>query len=78
VIKAAKTRFGVTLADGQGDMKGKVMRIAHMGYCSAMEVVVGIAALEQGMKIAGAKVELGKGVAAVQEVLAKADAKITL
>ena len=78
VIKAAKSRFGVTLADGQGDMKGKVMRIAHMGYCSAMDTVVGIAALEQGLKLAGAKVELGKGVAAVQEVLARAAKEITL
>ena len=78
VIKAAKSRFGVTLADGQGDMKGKVMRVAHMGYCSGMDVVVGIAALEQGLKAAGGKVVLGKGVAAVQEVLAQAAGDVTL
>jgi len=78
VIKAAKSRFGVTLADGQGDMKGKVMRIAHMGYCSGMDVVVGIAALEQGLKACGANVAFGKGVAAVQEVLAKVPKEVTL
>ena len=78
VIKAAKSRFGVTLADGQGDMKGKVIRIAHMGYCSGMDLVVGIAALEQGLNIAGAKVEFGKGLAAVQQVLAKSSKEIML
>ena len=78
VIKGAKNRFGVTLADGQGDMKGKVMRVAHMGYCSGMDVVVGIAALEQGLKMAGANVEFGSGVAAVQTVLAKAGQNVTL
>ncbi|HLX61376.1 MAG TPA: alanine--glyoxylate aminotransferase family protein [Planctomycetota bacterium] len=78
VVKAAKSRFGVTLADGQGDMKGKVIRIAHMGYCSAMDVIVGIAALELGLKAVGANVALGKGVAAAQEVLAKAPKEVTL
>lgn len=77
-IKAARNRFGVTLADGQGEMKGKVIRIAHMGYCSGMDVVVGMAGLEQGLRIAGMKVELGKGVAAVQEVLAGAPEAVML
>lgn len=78
VIKAAKSRYGVTLADGQGDMKGKVIRIAHMGYCSAMDVISGLAALELGLKACGANVALGKGVAAAQEVLAKVPKEVTL
>ena len=78
VIKAAKNRYGVTLADGQGDMKGKVIRIAHMGYCSGMDSLVGIAALELGLKACGANVTLGKGVAAAQEVLAKVPKEVTL
>lgn len=78
VIKAAKSRYGVTLADGQGDMKGNVIRIAHMGYCSGMDVVVGIAALELGLKACGANVAFGKGVAAVQEVLSTVPKEVTL
>jgi aspartate aminotransferase-like enzyme len=59
-------------------MKGKVIRIAHMGYCSGMDVVVGIAALELGLKACGANVTLGKGVAAVQDVLSKVPKEVTL
>jgi aspartate aminotransferase-like enzyme len=78
VIKAAKSRYGVTLADGQGDMKGKVIRIAHMGYCSGMDVLCGLAALELGLKAVGAHMTFGKGVAAAQEVLSKAPKEVTL
>ncbi|MCZ7646257.1 MAG: alanine--glyoxylate aminotransferase family protein [Planctomycetota bacterium] len=72
IIKYARDRFGVTLADGQGDMKGKVLRLAHMGYCSGMDLLSGLAAIEFGLKNAGAKVTFGSGVAAAQELLAKA------
>ncbi len=78
VIKAAKSRYGVTLADGQGDMKGKVIRIAHMGYCSGMDVVIGIAALELGLKACGRERNTRQGVAAVQEVLSRVPKEVTL
>jgi aspartate aminotransferase-like enzyme len=78
VMKAARDRYGVTLADGQGEMKGKVLRIAHMGYCSAMDSISAIAALEFGLKANGAAVKLGTGVAAAQEVIAAAPKDVWL
>jgi aspartate aminotransferase-like enzyme len=78
IIKAAKGVYGVTLADGQGELKGKIFRISHMGYCSAMDIVAGAAAVELGLKAAGVPVKLGAGVAACLEVIAKAPKELVL
>ena len=79
LVKTARDRYGVTFADGQGDdMKGKILRIAHMGYCSAMDAISGIAALELTLKATGTKVKLGAGVAAAQEIIAAAPKEVCL
>ncbi|MBE7464378.1 MAG: alanine--glyoxylate aminotransferase family protein [Planctomycetes bacterium] len=78
VIKTARDRYGVTLANGQGEMKGKMFRIAHMGYCSGMDTLSGIAALELGLKANGYGVKLGAGLAAAQDVLAQAPKEVLL
>jgi aspartate aminotransferase-like enzyme len=64
-----RDEFGVTLAGGQDQWKGKVLRIAHLGYVDTFDVVIAISALEMALKKMGAKVEFGRGVAAAQEVL---------
>ena len=66
--KIVKKDFGVTFAGGQGILKGKIMRIAHMGFADQMDVVIAISALEMAMAKAGRPVELGSGVRAVQQV----------
>jgi aspartate aminotransferase-like enzyme len=60
------------LADGQDQWKGKVVRIAHLGYVDTFDIIIGIAALEMGLKKFGAAIQLGKGVAAAQEILLEA------
>jgi aspartate aminotransferase-like enzyme len=62
----------VTFAGGQDHLKGKIIRIAHLGYVGAFDVVVGIAALELALRHFGAAVELGRGVGAAEAVLADA------
>ena len=71
VIKFARDTYGVIMANGQGGMKGKILRLAHMGYCSAMDLLAGLAALEQGLKAAGHDVKLGASLAAAQEIFAQ-------
>lgn len=78
VIKTARDRYGVTFANGQGDMKGKMVRFAHMGYVSATDILAGMAVLELSLKANGVNVKLGAGVAAAQEVIAQADKSVTL
>nr|NIP99342.1 alanine--glyoxylate aminotransferase family protein [Nitrospinaceae bacterium]NIR53509.1 alanine--glyoxylate aminotransferase family protein [Nitrospinaceae bacterium]NIS83908.1 alanine--glyoxylate aminotransferase family protein [Nitrospinaceae bacterium]NIT80716.1 alanine--glyoxylate aminotransferase family protein [Nitrospinaceae bacterium]NIU43025.1 alanine--glyoxylate aminotransferase family protein [Nitrospinaceae bacterium] len=61
-----------TLAGGQDQWKGKIIRIAHLGYVDTFDTVIAIAAVEMALKKFGHNVELGKGVAAAQEILLEA------
>ncbi|MRG86807.1 pyridoxal-phosphate-dependent aminotransferase family protein [Salinibacillus xinjiangensis] len=66
--KTVKQEFGLTLAGGQQQLKGKIFRIGHMGYTSPSDVLQTISLLEMGLYRIGKEVELGKGVAAAQAV----------
>jgi aspartate aminotransferase-like enzyme len=72
VPKAMRDRFGVTIAGGQGRLKGRIARIAHCGYFGAFDIVVTIAAFEMTLRELGHEAELGAGVAAVQRVFLEA------
>ena len=69
LVKSMRDDFGVTLAGGQDDWKGKVVRIAHLGYVDTFDVIIAISVIEMALTKFGAKVELGKGVAAAQKIL---------
>ncbi len=60
---------GVTFAGGQGKLKGKVVRLAHIGYADTFDVVTGLAALEIALAKFGHAVEFGSSVAAAERVL---------
>jgi serine---pyruvate transaminase len=72
VPKTMRDRFGVTIAGGQGRLKGRIARIAHCGYFGPFDVVVTIAAFEMTLRQLGHEVELGAGVAAAQRVFLEA------
>jgi serine---pyruvate transaminase len=72
VPKIMRDRFGVTIAGGQGRLKGRIARIAHCGYFGAFDIVVTIAAFEMTLRELGHEVELGAGVAAAQRVFLEA------
>lgn len=69
LFKLLKDTFGVTMAGGQDQLKGKVLRVAHLGYVDTFDTIVAIASLEMALKKMGHNVQLGKGVAAAQEIL---------
>jgi len=72
LVKSLRDDFGVTLAGGQDQWKGKVIRIAHLGYVDTFDTIIAISAIEMALKKFGHAVELGKGVAAAQEILLEA------
>ena len=72
VPKTMRDKYGITIAGGQNQLKGKIARIAHCGYYGAFDIVTTIAALEMTLKELGADVELGTGVAAAQRVFLEA------
>lgn len=66
--KVLRKEYGVVFAGGQGILKGKIFRIAHMGFAGPMDVIIAISALEMGLKKMGKDVDLGAGVRKAQEV----------
>ena len=68
VPKLMRDRYGVTIAGGQGKLKGKIARIAHCGYFGPFDIVVTISAFEMTLRELGHEVELGAGVAAAQRI----------
>ena len=68
--KKLRDEYKVTCAGGQDHLKGKIERIAHMGYYDQFDVLTVIGALELALKEMGAEVKVGEGVAAVQRYFA--------
>ena len=72
VPKLMRDRFGVTVAGGQGHLKGKIVRIAHCGYYGAFDIVVALTGLEMAVRELGHDAEPGAGVGAAERVFAEA------
>jgi serine---pyruvate transaminase len=77
VPKLMRDRYGITIAGGQGHLKGKIARVAHCGYFGAFDIVVTVAALEMTLNELGHDVELGAGVAAAQRVFLEAGVPVS-
>ena len=71
VVATFASSHNITIAGGQGEMKGKVFRLGHMGYVGDFDVVVALAALEQVLVELGYPVDWGAAVGAAQKVLAE-------
>ncbi len=67
--KLLRDVFGVQVAGGQGHLKGKIIRIGHIGYADAFDVVVAMSALEMALRKSGVEVRAGAGTSAAQDVL---------
>ena len=61
-------KFGITVAEGQDRAKGKIIRIAHLGYYERLDMIMVISALEMLLKEMGHHFELGAGVKAAEEM----------
>jgi aspartate aminotransferase-like enzyme len=68
LVKTMRDTYGVTIAGGQSELKGKVFRIAHMGYIEEFDIIVCISCLEKVLVQMGYKFNLGQGLKAAQEV----------
>jgi aspartate aminotransferase-like enzyme len=71
VVRAYGMEHNITIAGGQGEMKGRIFRLAHLGWVDESDLIVGLAALERVLLRLGVPVELGAGVAAAQRLFAK-------
>jgi aspartate aminotransferase-like enzyme len=71
IVKAFRNRFGAVIANGQGEMKGQLFRIAHLGFYDYLDTIAIIGALEHVLAGMGRPLDLGAGLRAAQEVYAK-------
>ncbi|MCL2661023.1 MAG: alanine--glyoxylate aminotransferase family protein, partial [Acidobacteriaceae bacterium] len=70
IVKELKSRFGAIIANGQGDMKGKIFRVAHLGFFDYLDTIALIGALEQvvAKSFPTPGFAFGKGLIAAQKV----------
>jgi aspartate aminotransferase-like enzyme len=67
--KKLSSRYGILLSGGQGDYKGRIFRIGHMGAVSEREILMTLACLEATLQEMGYACEAGAAVRAVEEAL---------
>ena len=72
LLSKLEKQYGLKLAGGQDSLKGKIIRLAHMGYIDQFDVLTGLAGLELVLLEMGFATEPGHGLAAAQRVLAQA------
>jgi aspartate aminotransferase-like enzyme len=72
LVAKLEKQYGIKVAGGQEPLKGKIVRLGHMGYVDPFDVLAGLSALELVLLEMGYPVEPGAGVAAAQQVLAQA------
>jgi aspartate aminotransferase-like enzyme len=71
LVKVLRDKYGVTLVGGQDQAKGKIFRIAHLGYFDEFDICTAVVAIERGLADLGAKIEFGKGVGAAMKSFAE-------
>jgi aspartate aminotransferase-like enzyme len=62
VVSTLRDRFGITIANGQGELKGKIFRIGHIGWFDVFDITTALAAVELALADAGAEIERGVAV----------------
>jgi aspartate aminotransferase-like enzyme len=67
VVKQLRDRFGMTIASGQGELKGKIFRLGHIGFFDVFDVATMLAAVEIALADLGADIERGAAVTAALE-----------
>jgi aspartate aminotransferase-like enzyme len=65
-----KKQFGIAIAGGQDQLKGKIFRIGHLGFAGEREMLTVIAALESVLHQLGHPLTPGSGVGAAIQFLA--------
>ncbi len=68
LVKTMRDTYGISVAGGQDQLKGKIIRIAHMGVIDEYDILTGISCLEKVLHKMGHKFALGAGVAAAQRI----------
>jgi aspartate aminotransferase-like enzyme len=66
IVKGLKAEFASTVAGGQGALKGKILRVAHLGYYDTTDTLGLLGTLEIVLRRLGHRFPPGAGVAAAE------------
>lgn len=75
IVKVLRNRFAAVIANGQGEMKSSLFRIAHLGFYDYLDTIAIIGALEHTLLEIGQKIDLGAGLRAAQLTYAQSSVK---
>jgi len=78
IVKEFRESFAAVVANGQGEMKGKLFRIAHLGYYDYLDTIGAIGVLEHALAGLGYAVRLGTGLQAAQQVYAESERTLAM
>lgn len=68
IVKIMKDKYGVTIAGGQDQYKGRIFRIGHLGYFGDFDIIITLAALEMTLAELGYSFQRGAGISAAEAV----------
>jgi aspartate aminotransferase-like enzyme len=68
LVKVMRDTHGISVAGGQDHLKGKIVRIAHMGSVDEYDILTGVACLEKVLHQLGHKFTFGAGLSAAQKI----------
>jgi aspartate aminotransferase-like enzyme len=68
IYKKLKDKYGITTAGGQGKARGKIFRIAHLGYADIFDIIIAISGLEMVLTELNFPVKLGRGAATIEKL----------
>jgi aspartate aminotransferase-like enzyme len=69
LVKQLRDKYGVAITGGQDAVKGKIFRVAHLGYFDTFDILTSVAAIEMALSDLGVKITHGAGIAAAEAVL---------
>jgi aspartate aminotransferase-like enzyme len=69
LVKQLRDKYGVSITGGQDAVKGKIFRVAHLGYFDTFDILTSVAAIEMALSDLGVKISHGTGIAAAEAVL---------
>jgi aspartate aminotransferase-like enzyme len=70
IVKHLRDKYGVSITGGQDAVKGKILRVAHLGYFGVFDILTSVTALEMALSDLGVPVTRGTGTAAAEAILA--------
>jgi aspartate aminotransferase-like enzyme len=69
IYKTLKDKYGITTAGGQGKAKGKIFRIAHLGYADIFDIIIAVSGIEMVLAELDFPIKLGRGVSTIEKLI---------